>query len=272
MSDKYIKLSQINPSSLDNILPDDNQVFINGLSDNGDLLNLSDAAGFVTYKNMLFPDSVALTLLHDINTVTFNHHINQVGAGESRKLYVETNNKAFRHLDINSNEENITTQFTIYKGNQEVNSLIFSPLVLNSSGQIIQNKDLITSFSIFNQNITSLELNLPSCNSLLIHEPNLMYLNLAPEMKLSSLTMMNSYICGTFEINLQSNIEQINLAGNVIHTLTIRGLNGTYLNKNNCILLPQKADRLSYVKFIDCSVSADLISLLEQNGVVVETE
>lgn len=266
MSDSYIKLSQITPSPLENLLPNNNRVSLPGLSDNGELLNLEQTARFVQYKNTLSPDCIALTLLPDINTVSFSHHINQTTETETRKLYVETNNKIFRYLDINSTEEDINTQFTIYEGSQAINSLIFSPIVLNSSGMIIQNKDLIKSFTIRNQNITSLELNLPSCSELTVYEPNLCYLNLAPEMRFTYFNISDSLITGTFEINLNSQIQSINLSNNVIHTLIING-DHTILNTYNTDFLTQKADRLSYVKFNNCSVGDDLQNALNNSEI-----
>lgn len=50
MSDSYIKLSQITSSSLENLLPNDNQVSLPGLSDNGELSDLNQTARFVQYK------------------------------------------------------------------------------------------------------------------------------------------------------------------------------------------------------------------------------
>lgn len=98
MSDSYIKLSQITSSSLENLLPNDNQVSLPGLSDNGELSDLNQTARFVQYKNTLSPDCIALTLLPDINTVSFGYHISQVAETEIRKLYVETNNKVLDTL------------------------------------------------------------------------------------------------------------------------------------------------------------------------------
>lgn len=271
MSDSYIKLSQIALSSLENLLPNDNQVSLPGLSDNGELSDLNQTARFVQYKNTLSPDCIALTLLPDINTVSFGYHISQVAETETRKLYVETNNKVFRYLDINSAEEDINAQFTIYEGNQAINSLIFSPVVLDSSGMIIQNKDLIKSFTSRNQNITSLELNLPSCSELTVYETNLCYLNLAPEMRFTYLDIRDSLITGTFEINLNSQIQNINLSNNVIQTLIING-DHTILNTSNTDFLTQKANRLSYVKFNNCSVEDDLQDALNNGGIQYDIE
>ena len=96
-------------------------------------------------------------------------------------------------------------------------------------------------------------------------------MNLAPEMRFTYLDIRDSLITGTFEINLNSQIQSINLSNNVIHTLIING-DHTILNTSNIDFLTQKADRLSYVKFNNCSVEDDLQDALNNSGIQYDIE
>ena len=80
-----------------------------------------------------------------------------------------------------------------------------------------------------------------------------------------------SLITGTFEINLNSQIQNINLSNNVIQTLIING-DHTVLNTSNTDFLTQKANRLSYVKFNNCSVENDLQNALNNGGIQYDIE
>lgn len=266
MSNNYIKISQIDKLPLNSLLNDNSLIELNGLDINCNLLNLAKNTKFIINDNILPNESIAITLLSNINSLDLK--IKSVQSNFLKKLYINVNNMIPYFQELNS--ENIAITIDNYKRN--VNNLFLSALILDNNNAIQQEENIIQELEIQNQNITALELNLKSLEKLIIKNcSNLFYFNINSCNNIKHLELVGTYCSNTIRINKLDTNPYINLSDNVFYYIEIIG-NNSILSLDNCILTPQKASTLKYVKFKDCIVSDDLLQSLKNQNIQVEIE
>lgn len=266
MSNNYIKISQVDKLPLESLLTDDSLVELNGLDINCNLLNLAKSTKFITNDNILPKESIALTLLNGIELVALK--LKSIESELNKKLYLNVNDTIPQFQDLDS--EDIVIAINNYKRN--VNNLFLSALIIDNTEAVQQDENIIQELEFHNQNITALELNLQALEKLVIKNcSSLFYFNIGSCTKLKHLELSGTYCSNAIRVGKLDTNPFINLSDNIFYYIELIG-NNSVLNLDNCILAPQKAGVLKYVKFKDCIVSDDLIQSLKVQNIQVEVE
>jgi hypothetical protein len=266
MSDNYIKFSQIGLT--EPVIPENGVVDWPVLNTECELSNLAQATKAVIPSNNLPLETISVSMLSKVNV--FKCTLNIVSSAFNRYLYTNTNRYLPNFIKINSDPYDLT--LTVNSNfNRSVNNILITALTMNEDGKKIQEKDLITELTIERQDITSLELNLPSLESLTITNcPYLNHLSLGKCKNLRYLNLSGCYCAGAIKLDTLAPSVYINVANNLFRYIEIVGSDETFLTSGNCVLIPQSLSSLSGVKFKNCSLTSELVSNLQKADITVE--
>lgn len=260
----YIKVSQIPAKSLDTITSDSNKLI--NLRTVGSTINtdLKDSLKYTLNYSKLSPDAIFIGLNQD--NLHFNCNIDfTVDTFNGFKwLYYEPNFYAPEKIEFVT--QNIF-DFSVTFLAQRYNNFLIYPIFKNNTNNIL-NKNLIKSFIIDNQNILTLDLNLPSCETCsLTNLDNLQEFTLGKFNNLSTFILSNTEKITKINLGILAPvISSVDLSTNKLEYISISGSN-TILTTDNCLL---PIATLKYIKFTNCNPDIGLLRLLQENNIEFE--
>lgn len=277
MADNYIKISQLPDTGYYN----DNSKLADNLYTTGNsVISINNLANCII-SDCLLPDNTVKIVLKP-NTNAFEISVIPYNPDKITELYYTFNeNKMGWEQVLNGSSNN----FTIIENNQIINNIVLSgwaydiveeqepvtDLISQQSDNGFINTNIFKSISFNNTPIMFLELNDSTLEELrIINCSSLKSCILGEFNNLNEITITKTKCHTNIRIGKLSNSPIINLENNQLNHIEFIGNGLTRLTSDNCkIIKQQNKKKLKSVCFINCNISDELLTELQNNNVIV---